>query len=122
MAYNYIIDEKERIIHISLSGKCDNEELLELILDVTTNSDYRTDYNILSDYTECVLLGDLADLKEYNHLFEKIVSRGTGKIASIVDTPRETALTMLHQRTVRTTRDLRVFSTREAALSWFNSD
>ncbi len=122
MAQNYIIDHKEEIIKISFIGENDKGDVMATLLEIIDDSKYKSHYNILTDLSDCSLSFNLTDLTEFSQLFEVKFSDSTGRSAIVINTPRETALAMLHRKNVEKTRKIRVFSTRKAALSWLRSE
>jgi hypothetical protein len=116
------IDEDGGIIHITYTGECDVDELKTVIQEVIRSPDYRSSYHVLSDFRGCVVSCYPHRLPELARMFEKNYADSTGKSAMILDTPYQTAIAMPHQKNVEGTRVTKLFSTREAALSWLESD
>lgn len=80
--------------------------------------EYDLSYSILADARGCVFLGDTDDVVQLSQVYrENRASHGI-KHAIIVDTPIETALAFCYRDYLQDCRNVEVFCTYDAAMSW----
>jgi hypothetical protein len=122
MPFTCAIDEAEGIVHITYTGECSVDLIVSAVRAATGDAAYRDEFSTLNDFRNAVMSFTPDDLAEIARLTEEAYGHSTGKAAIVLDSPRETALAMLHQRNVAGMRTTRLFSTVESALAWLRED
>ena len=118
MKQEYRIDDTEKIIYMSITGDCNLRDLETALLKLTNDKNFSPNYNLLNDLRKCKFKFRPKDLDRFFRIFIEKFSKGTGKSAVLLDTPRETAFSIIHQERMKDTREIQLFSTYEAALNW----
>ncbi len=118
MQYEYRIDDKNEIIYQSIKGECSTHDLETAVRKLTSDSAFSPHYAILTDLQECEFDFRSKGMEEFFQKFKDKFSDGEGKSALLVASPIETAIAVIHSKNVEGTRNIKVFSTYEAAMSW----
>ncbi len=118
MDYEYSIDEESGIICQTFAGRCSFENLEAVLVQLCQDPRFDPDYDILTDLHACEFELGLEQVELFAQLFMDMFKESKGKSALLVDSPRETATSMIFQDMVTQARWVEVFSTREAALNW----
>ncbi len=118
MKHEYLIDEKERLIFQSFKGQYSFRDFETVVLKLTSDKRFSPDYNILTDIRECEIQFQPDDIMRFFQTFKDKVGESKGKTAIIVNAPKETAISTIHQKAVSDIREIQVFSNREAAMDW----
>ena len=107
---------------MTFTGESTIDELKIAFHEITIDPNYKPQYHVLGDLRACVFTFTPAALNELAHLLKERLGGSLGKTAVLINTPRETALAMLHKDKMVGTRTIELFSTLEAALTWLKSD
>ena len=122
MKYEYTVDAAKRRAYLTIRGKCGIRDLKQTLAAITCRDDFNPEHDQLTDLTECQFDFGIAELAEFATMYNKVFQGKEGSTAVLASSPREVALTMLHETRVSESRQVRLFSTREAASEWLSLD
>jgi hypothetical protein len=116
--------KEEGILEVIYDGKITIDDLLDYGKKIRTNETFPRNLKILTDATRANYTLSKEDI---SHLIERlerdIQNYNTVKSAFIHKSPRETALSMILEHEERISKySHKIFSTREAAISWLKED
>ncbi len=122
MQHEYIIDDKEGIVYVSIKGECSIRDLETVFLAATEDSAFSPDYNVLADLRKCGFKFRPDVMKEFFQKYKDRVIGGKGKSALLLWTAHETFIVYTHQKKTEDTRTTQLFATYEAAMNWLKVD
>ncbi len=118
----YKIIESSKLIVEYYSGKITVEDLISSKKVISQEPNYNFYFNTILDFRDCELSIAIDDFQVLNNYFdENFYKRGVRKVAYLIDTPHEAALSTLFSRINKSKIEMhkRVFSTVEGIVLWF---
>ncbi len=118
----YKIIESSTLIVEYYSGTITVEDLISSKEVISQEPSYNFYFNTIIDVRDCELILTMDDLKKLNNYFDKKFNKkGIRKVAYLVDTPHQAALSTLFSRINKSKIEMhkRVFSTVEGIVLWF---
>jgi len=115
-----LFDENSGILDVRFAGDVSISELVDYIDATRSNKHYPRVLKILTDATHAEMNFSPADLEKVVAANFKSLEQYKSIIdAIVIDSPRETAISMFYQDLAKTNKyKFEVFSTRGIALSW----
>ena len=119
---DYILDKEQNLLKVTYSGTIHAQDLVQFGKMISKDVSIPRKIRILTDGRDAKMCMSQKDLPEITEaLAENLKEFDFVKAAYIYDKPRETALSLLVDHTVKNTNyEHRVFSTVEAAIFWLN--
>ncbi len=120
--HEYAVDAVEEIGILTHRGYTDTEDLAVLLGRLVDDPRFLPHYGLLTDFSECRLAVTPSELGALAERYEAKLGSRTIRSAILVDSTRETALSMLYERRRERRRTVVVFSGREAALAFLRGE
>ena len=118
MKHEYHIDTEKGIMTHSFHGDVYIKDWEQERLKSLSDADYHPTFNVLVDMQGATMKSEPEEIEKFVPLLKATPESYGIKHALLVDSPNETAMAMIYQDCVKTLRNVKVFSTYEAAVEW----
>ena len=109
--------EHERV-EVTLSGTLSVADLEQVTKSLHASPEFDPGFDVFTDARGVRLAIEPKEVMEFADFYCKHLASATGRSALLMNTPRETALALIHKHAVQHRRTIEVFQAEEAAVKW----